>query len=263
MSAVFATSDAHGHLAELTAALHQAGLVDDDVRWSGADARLWVLGDLLDRGPDGLGVIALVRRLADEAAAAGGAVRTLLGNHEVIALGTRRFGDTEVVHRGVVRTFSSIWARNGGLESDQAGIDDELFAWMAALPAVGRDGAHLLMHSDTVGYLEWGSSVDAVNATVREVLAGDDPVAWFDVLVGLGQRHEYAGAAGTAVARRVLDTLGGERIVHGHSIIGDLFDEPCDSYSEPRLYADGLALDIDGGIYEGGPCLVARLSGDD
>ena len=220
-----------------------------------------MLGDLLDRGPDGLGVIALVRRLTEEAAAAGGAVHTVLGNHEVIALGIRMFGDSEVVHRGVVRTFSSIWARNGGLASDQAGIDDELFAWLAALPAMARDGDHLLMHSDTLGYLEWGTSVDEVNRAVRDVLAGDDPVAWFDVLVAVGRRHEFAGRSGTAAARRLLDTLGGDRIVHGHSIIGDLFSEPCDSYSEPRLYADGLALDIDGGIYEGGPCLVARLSG--
>ncbi|PKH37911.1 Calcineurin-like phosphoesterase [Nocardioides alpinus] len=261
MSATFATSDAHGHLAELTAALRQAGLVDDGVRWSGGDARLWVLGDLLDRGPDGLGVIALVRRLAREAADASGAVHTVLGNHEVIALGTRKFGDTEVVHRGAVRTFSSIWARNGGLASDQAGIDDELFSWLAALPAIARDGDHLLMHSDTVGYLEWGGSVEEINGAVREVLAHDDPVAWFDVLVQMGQRHELAGASGSATARLLLDTLGGERIVHGHSIIGDLFHEPFDSYAEPRLYADGLALDIDGGIYEGGPCLVARLSG--
>lgn len=259
--AVFATSDAHGHLVELTAALRASGLLDDEARWSGGDARLWVLGDLLDRGPDGLGVIALVRRLTSEAAAAGGAVHTVLGNHEVIALGTRMFGDTQVVHRGVVRTFGSIWARNGGLASDQAGIDDELFAWLGALPAIARDGDHLLMHSDTVGYLEWGGSVDAVNDAVRTTLAGDDPVAWFDVLVQLGRRHEFAGRAGPAAARRLLDVLGGERVVHGHSIIGDLFGERCDSYSEPRLYADGLALDIDGGIYEGGPCLVARLSG--
>jgi hypothetical protein len=257
---VLATSDAHGHLAELTAALRDSGLLDDESRWSGGDARLWVLGDLLDRGPDGLGVIALVRRLAAEAAAAGGAVHTVLGNHEVIALGTRKFGDTEVVHRGVVRTFSSIWARNGGLASDQVGIDDELFSWLAALPAIARDGDHLLMHSDTVGYLSWGRTVDEVNGAVRDVLAGDDPVAWFDVLVQMGRRHEFAGTSGTATARLVLDTLGGARIVHGHSIIGDLFSEPCDSYSEPRLYADGLALDIDGGIYEGGPCLVARLT---
>jgi hypothetical protein len=259
--AVLATSDAHGHLAELTAALRASGLLDDASRWCGGDARLWVLGDLLDRGPDGLGVIALVRRLTDEAAAAGGAVRTVLGNHEVIALGTRRFGDAEVVHRGVVRTFSSIWARNGGLASDQAGIDDELFSWLSALPAIARDGDHLLMHSDTVGYLEWSDSVDDINRAVRDTLAGDDPVAWFDVLVRLGRRHEFAGRSGPAAARLLLDTLGGTRVVHGHSIIGDLFDEPCDSYDEPRLYADGLALDIDGGIYEGGPCLVARLSG--
>ena len=261
MSATFATSDAHGHLEELTAALRATGLLDDGARWCGGDARLWVLGDLLDRGPDGLGVIALVRRLAEEAAAAGGAVRTLMGNHEVIALGMRRFDDTEIVRDGVPRTFSSIWARNGGLATDQAGIDDELFAWLASLPAIARDGDHLLMHSDTVGYLGWGSSVEEINRTVREVLAGDDPAAWFELLVRLGRRHELAGPTGTAAARLLLDTLGGAQVVHGHSIIGDLFDEPCDSYSEPRLYADGLALDIDGGIYEGGPCLVARLSG--
>ena len=258
--ATFATSDPHGHLAELTAALREASLVDDGSHWSGGDARLWVLGDLVDRGPDGLGVIALVRRLVDEAAEAGGAVLPLLGNHEVIALGMRRFGDARIVHRGVVRTFESIWARNGGLDSDQAGIDDELFGWLAALPAVGLDGDHLLMHSDTTAYLQWGSSVDAINDAVRATLADDDPVAWFDVLVRLAQRHEYAGSAGPLAARRLLRTLGGERIVHGHSIIGDLFGERCDSYSEPRLYCDGLALDIDGGIYEGGPCLVARLS---
>lgn len=261
MSLTFATSDPHGHLSELTAALQAAGLVDDRSRWSGGDARLWVLGDLLDRGPDGLGVIALVRRLVEEAAAAGGAVLPVLGNHEVIALGMRRFGDTEVVHRGVLRTFSSIWARNGGLASDQAGIDDELFAWLAGLPAVARDGEHLLMHSDTTRYLEWGDSVETINDAVRATLADDDPVAWFDVLVGLGRRHEYAGRTGPLAARRMLQTLGGERIVHGHSIIGDLFDVSVDSYDEPRLYCDGLALDIDGGIYEGGPCLVVCLSG--
>ena len=260
MSATYATSDPHGHLTELTTALREAGLLDEGAHWSGGDARLWVLGDLLDRGPDGLGVIALVRRLTEEASAAGGAVHPVLGNHEVIALGTRKFGDAEVVHDGVVRTFSSIWARNGGLASDQAGIDADLFAWLAGLPAIARDGDHLLMHSDTVGYLEWGGSVEAINGAVRETLAGDDPVAWFDVLLRLGQRHEFAGASGPAAARHLLDALGGERIVHGHSIIGDLFEEPVDSYAEPRLYADRLALDIDGGIYEGGPCLVARLA---
>ena len=193
VSATFATSDSHGHLTELTAALQRAGLLDEESRWCGGSSRLWVLGDLLDRGPDGLGVIALVRRLVDEAAAAGGSVHPLLGNHEVIALGTRLFGR----HRGgPPRGRADLrvdLGRNGGLDSDQDGIDAELFAWLAGLPAVGLDGDHLLMHSDTLAYLEWGDTVDDVNRAVREVLAGDDPVAWFDVLVGLGRRHEYAG----------------------------------------------------------------------
>jgi len=32
---------------------------------------------------------------------------------------------------------------------------------------------------------------------------------------------------------------------------------------EPVLYADGLALDIDGGIYLGGPCQLVRLDETD
>ena len=37
-------------------------------RWTGADARLWLVGDLVDRGPDGIGAIELVRRLERESA---------------------------------------------------------------------------------------------------------------------------------------------------------------------------------------------------
>ena len=48
MSPLFATSDPHGHLTELTAALQEAGLLDEGSHWCGGDSRLWVLGDLLD-----------------------------------------------------------------------------------------------------------------------------------------------------------------------------------------------------------------------
>lgn len=260
MTPLFATSDAHGHLAELTAALQEAGLVDADAHWAGGDARLWVLGDFMDRGPDGLGVIAFVRKLAGEAPAAGGHVGAVLGNHEVLALGMKKFGDTVVDYAGAPRTFGQSWARNGGRAADQAGIDAELFAWLRALPMVVRVDDHLLMHSDNLGYLDWGSTIEEINRRAYDVLAGDDIAAWFDLLVRMTQRHAFHGEEGPRRARAVLDALGGEQIVHGHSIIGDLFDEPCDSYTEARTYAGGLVLDIDGGIYEGGPCLVARLA---
>jgi len=57
----------------------------------------------------------------------------------------------------------------------------------------------------------------------------------------------------------VLDRLGGEHIVHGHSIIGSLVDRPSEEVEGPFTYADGLVLAIDGGRYDGGPLLLVEL----
>ena len=72
MRPVFVVGDVHGHRDALVALLREAELLDAAGRWAGADAVLWLLGDLVDRGPDGLGAIDLVRRLERESA---GAVR--------------------------------------------------------------------------------------------------------------------------------------------------------------------------------------------
>ncbi len=54
--------------------------------------------------------------------------------------------------------------------------------------------------------------------------------------------------------------MGGTRIVHGHSIIGDLRNIESFAVEQAWPYADGLALAIDGGIYDGGPSLVVPLT---
>ncbi|HET7303334.1 MAG TPA: metallophosphoesterase, partial [Segeticoccus sp.] len=79
---LYAVSDLHGHLTRVRGALTEAGLTDGDDRWTGGDAVLWVLGDLMDRGPDGIGVLDLVQSLQRQAAEQGGAVHALLGNHD-------------------------------------------------------------------------------------------------------------------------------------------------------------------------------------
>ena len=77
----FVVGDVHGQRDVLVRLLRDAGLIDAHERWSGGDARLWLLGDLVDRGPDGIGAIDLVRRLQEEAS-----VGCLLGNHEVMLI---------------------------------------------------------------------------------------------------------------------------------------------------------------------------------
>src|SRR4029078_2206038 len=57
MGSTYVISDVHGHLADLRAVLADAGLLAEDDTWSGGDAQLWVLGDLVDRGPEGIGVV--------------------------------------------------------------------------------------------------------------------------------------------------------------------------------------------------------------
>jgi len=115
---LFVTSDPHGHLAQLEAGLSSAGLVNDHGDWCGGTARLYVLGDLVDRGPDGIGVIDLLMRLEVQAEEAQGQVVVLLGNHEVLALGMHLFGTEDVEIGGRSRNFAVSWMRNGGVGSD-------------------------------------------------------------------------------------------------------------------------------------------------
>jgi hypothetical protein len=86
ISRVVGVGDIHGSLEKLQTVLQHAGLVDGQLKWSGTTAHVVFCGDLVDRGAEDRQVLDLVRRLQDEAEAAGGRVHTLLGNHEVMNL---------------------------------------------------------------------------------------------------------------------------------------------------------------------------------
>jgi hypothetical protein len=251
MPSLFVVSDIHGYSADLRDALVGAGLVDDAGAWSGGGARLWVLGDLVDRGPDGIGVIDFVMSLQQQAPEQ---VRMLMGNHEALALGRKLYPDSR---------FGEVWKINGGRESDQETLSDAHLDWLRSLPVVGRHGRYLMTHSDTTEYLEWGESIDEINATVTSLLAEDDAEAAWEVFATLTSRYEYAGRDGKRAAEDMLATLGGQCIVHGHSIIGSLTDQASDRIEGPIAYADGLVVAIDGGRYDGGPLLLVELTNPD
>ena len=81
---IVAVGDVHGDLPGFRAILKEAGLVDDRGAWTGGDAVLVQLGDLIDRGPSTRGVLDFVMGLEKDAAKSGGSVVALLGNHEVM-----------------------------------------------------------------------------------------------------------------------------------------------------------------------------------
>ena len=254
--------DVHGHRTELVGALRAAGLVDEDATWAGGTARVWFLGDFFDRGPDGVAVVDLVMRLGEQAADAGGSVRALLGNHEILTLGMHRFGDTEVPSDFGNRSFERSWRLNGGQETDQEKLTDRQLDWLSGLPVLARVDDYLLMHSDTVEYLGWGQTIEEINDSVTRILAGDDIVRWWDCWRRMTTRYAFRGPDGPETADKLLGLFGGSRIVHGHSVIADQLGVPPALVDAPCLYADGKVLGVDGGVFVGGPCLVVPLTGD-
>ncbi len=141
-------------------------------------------------------------------------------------------------------------------------MTDEHVAWMSALPAVAVVDDILLVHSDTVRYLELGSDVEAVNSAVRAVLRTRDAGEWLTICDQMSDRGAFRGDSSAdvdAVVSAMLAHLGGTEIVHGHSTLTKHFGMAPEDVKEPLRYAGGRVLAVDGGVYEGGRILVTRL----
>lgn len=259
---MYVVGDVHGHRAELVDALREHDLIDDAGDWSGGSAHLWFLGDFVDRGPDGIGAIDLVMRMSAQAEDAGGLVDSLLGNHEILMLGTHYFGDTSVPAGYGHRSFARSWALNGGQQSDLDGLSDKHIEWLLERPVMCLVADHLLLHSDTLEYFEWGSELESINAEVRDVLADDDLTEWWEVWRRMTTRFAFRGPNGPEVADLMLQRLGGDRIVHGHSVIADQLGVAPEEIDSPLVYAGGRVIGVDAGLFAGGPCLVVPLPYD-
>ncbi|MFB9433905.1 metallophosphoesterase [Streptoalloteichus tenebrarius] len=250
--------DVHGHRDRLVAALAVAGLTDEDGDWTGGAGRLWFLGDFTDRGPDGIGVIELVMRLSEQAAAVGGEVGAVLGNHEFLLLGAHHFPDEPVASNP--RTYEELWQLNGGRAEDMERLTDEHVDWLSGLPTVALVEDHLFVHSDTTAYLELGDTPEEINAEMGRVLAARRPDYWTDRMRLLFRRGEFLDPEdGPEAADEVLSRLGGRWIVHGHSPIPVVRGVEPWEVEGPYVYAGGRVVDVDGGLFFGGPCLVVPL----
>ncbi len=265
---LYVVGDVHGYLDELVAALAEQGLIDADGHWSAGNARLWFLGDFTDRGPDGIGVIDLVMRLSAEAAAAGGYCKALMGNHELLLIGAKRFADTPVNSGAGTATFQAAWLLNGGQKTDMERLQDVHLQWMSRLDAVVEEDGHLLMHSDTTAYLDYGSTIEDVNDTVHAILTRNDADECWDLFRKLTKRFAFRDESGAQAVQELMSAYGGRRVVHGHSPIPYLTGEVGPEDGEdgagpqvdgPHVYADGLAIAMDGGVTMAGKLLVVQL----
>jgi hypothetical protein len=144
---VIAVGDVHGDYDAFTAILHQAGLIDSNLRWVAKDATLVQLGDFLDRGAKARDVMDLLMALEKQAPRQGSRVIALLGNHEMMnIMGDLRYAapmypsfvdkDSEKRRTAAYRAFVD-WQKLRAEELRQpvpvSGPEAEA-AWMAAHP---------------------------------------------------------------------------------------------------------------------------------
>jgi bis(5'-nucleosyl)-tetraphosphatase (symmetrical) len=137
--------------------------------------RLWLVGDLINRGPESLAVLRAVRSLGDSAT-------TVLGNHDLhlltVAAGHRR------AHGG--DTLSGILA---------APDREELLSWLRTRPLVVREDEWLLVHAGLLPSwtpataLMLSREVEAMLASDRQDdflrhLYGNEPARWSEDLRG-------------------------------------------------------------------------------
>lgn len=253
----FVIGDVHGQYDKFVRLLRESDLVDDDLHWAGAESALWLIGDLVDRGPDGIKVIDLAMRLQREAAATGGSANALIGNHDILLLAAFHFGDWPRKRRA--ESFAAIWERNGGTLEDLALLDGPQVTWLSDLPAMTHCGPYLLTHGDTMLYTRYGKSEAQLNDSIRELLHTMDPVAWYRLLSEFGEHRVFTGSTGPKRAREFLHQFGGEHIVHGHTPVSRITGEDAEQVTTPLIYADGICTDVDGGMYLGGAGFVYRL----
>lgn len=255
-SPLFVVGDIHGYLDKLIRHLRYAGLANSSAQWNGGEAQLWFMGDFADRGPDGVGVIDFVMRLQQDAANKGGYVGALLGNHDVGILTAKLFPNAPT--NGPAGTFYGDWVANGGTLSDLEKLQTPQIDWLCNLPAMAVAQNRLLIHADAMFYHAYGDTVDKVNAATTELLHSSATEKWDELLGFASERLQFdeRKPGGKVRASQVLAAYGGRQIIHGHTPIHMLSSEPLDRITRAYVYCEGLAVDVDGGIYKGGAGFV-------
>ena len=254
--AIYVIGDIQGCYTELRQLLEQ-------IRFDPVADKVWLVGDLVNRGPGSLEVLRLVKSLGDSAV-------TVLGNHDLHLL---------AVAEGVAELN-----RNDTLDEILNAPDrDELLRWLRNQRLMYAQGGYVLVHAGLLP--QW--SVAQAGSLAREVeaaLRGDDhvkflahmygnaPHDWDDELTG----HQRLRVIVNAFTRMRICTKEGEMEFKFKGEVENIpagympwFDVPkrasskatviCGHWSALGLLVNEKVIALDTGCLWGGPMSAIRL----
>jgi len=259
---LFAVSDVHGHLAQLSTLLVKGGLVSatsvlpSNVTWTGGNATLVITGDMIDKGPASLEVIASAMALQAAAKNAGGTVVVLLGNHEAEFLGTptsSKFTGSDTIDDELGKLKPAISPVSFASGMDPRG------AWLRTLPVAARVDGWFFSHAgQSAG--QTLAQIDSGLASALASSAGYTSPAFIGADSVLESRDWYT--SGVDVVNTNLKGLGATHIAFGHD--PNAFGVKGIVYAPPAFY--GKLVRLDAGLGAGdsnGELLRVRHDGTD
>jgi len=222
---IVAVADIHGANAPFMAILERAGIIDAQHHWSGGSTVFVQTGDVMDRGADVRPMLDFLAGLEKEAAAKGGRVVRLLGNHEIMNMVGHTRDATPDIYAAWADAQSDTRQESAFADAQKlAGGTLDKAAWLTAHPrgyveyreAFGPEGAYgkylrgkpaavkiddtIFMHAGISPAL--GLSLDEVNAKVKaDIEAWDAGVRWLEdrkLILPFYTLQEVIGAAETA-----------------------------------------------------------------
>lgn len=223
-------------------------LVDRNGNWIGGPTdHLILTGDLFDRAPSGVLSSQTAEKVMKLQQQAGNfpdgtpRVKVLIGNHDVNAI-YAYWRMRNNMEKGVVRSKQEA-AESASLTGMKPGITPEDLIYLYDHPAVAnwvmsldamtvRDGV-LYMHSDVVGYLDYGLTVNAVNSEIKALMQGKHGMEELRSLMSVLTKR---GQLNPENVDELLATYKAKAIVHGHS--------------ENQNTRDRRVINIDGGLSE-------------
>lgn len=239
---IVAVSDIHGQYDLLVRLLRANGVIDAADHWALGKDTLVVAGDVFDRGPRVTEAFWLLYGLQREAAAAGGSVQFVLGNHETMVL----YDDLRYVNPKYAQVAQVLGKRYPALY----GADSAIGQWLRSRPALLRVGDTLFLHGGIAPQsIDLALHAEDTNAGYRASLGmpraevKQDPryARLYDGKASpIWYRGYFNGELDDAGVDAVVKQLGVARIVVGHTTIGEV-----------ASFHHGKVIAIDSGIKRG------------
>ncbi len=229
---LWAISDVHGGYDRAVTLLENAHLATIDgsgaATWTGGDAVLVVVGDLIDKGSQSVETVDLFRELVAGAPKTGGKVIVTLGNHEAELLVDPEMSKAKALQAELASM--SVTPEQFASTSTRWGL------FIHELPIAALVSGWFFVHSGDAG----GRTIAALASQFRAVVDADDWNA--DVLTGSASPLESRDWYDASTLATDLSALGAKHIVMGHD--PHAFSEEGDI----RAHFSGELVHIDTGL---------------